>query len=155
MNQKPDAENPAADRDGPSELSCISRLARIVSAAAFAASGDVYSVEELAMLVGLETRTLQHRCQAAHTTARACLGLTRCLRLVLNSRSKGWRPYEDLWNVDPRAQRRLVGTAGFDGAYRPSVEEFVQRQAFVSTDSFRVALLEAVRRAAAEDTTSK
>jgi hypothetical protein len=88
-------------------------LAELVVTAAFDRSFEARDVVAFAARCDVESRTLQRRCKAEVTSAKACLEIVRCLQMIIRT-SHRWNPHATLaqYYRDHRTVDELVMKVG-------------------------------------------
>lgn len=121
-------------------------LAELVVDAAFDPSFEPRNVVAFAARCEMESRTLQRRCEAEATSAKACLEIVRCLQMI-NRTDHPWNPHEELsrYYRDPRTVNERMTTGGLHRV-RPTLIGFLQRQRFLGPSSLLDAIIRLVRR---------
>ena len=92
-------------------------------------------------------RTLQRRCNATGTTAGDCLDFVWCVR-ARNTTARHWDPQSELahYCTDQRTLRQLLEKAGFTGASKPTLAEFLNRQRIITAPKLLQELRDALVR---------
>lgn len=107
----------------------------------FDSPADIRTVTDLAIVSGLEIRTLERKCAAAGITAKSLLDFVRCARVVID-RHYEWSDKSLFPDLDPRTSGRLRRLGALSSGGRPTLTAFVRQQKFIQSPRLREQLLE-------------
>ncbi len=136
---------PGGDEAHSSPSSTAERWAMLVLRA-LASPSDFRTLDAWARTVHMSRSALTECCRLVHILPRDARDFTRLLRAIIHA-DEVWYPEALMDFADSRTLRRVLGRAGLaDATEAPTIEDFLQRQQWISADNPALAALRAACR---------